>query len=78
MNSYLDYSNASGFAVGDRVRITRIASSYEGGWAAPWGQAMDAMVEDTVYTIDRADSGQGFRMQGSRYTFPFFVLEHAD
>lgn len=61
------------FEVGEKVIVTRIARSYEGGWGATWNIVMNKYVGQTViimqnHTIDGYATDCGF-------WFPYFVLE---
>jgi hypothetical protein len=74
---YLVRHNVSGIKVGDMVRVTRAAMSYEGGWGSRWSSRMSDYVGKKVQVI--ADRGvQGFRVKfgAARYAImPYFVLE---
>lgn len=71
--AYLVTHNASGFRVGDKVRVLREAVDYEAGWRTVWAPAMDCMVGN-AYSITNDSQGLGFRLDGD-FHFPWFVLE---
>ena len=73
--------------VGDRVRVTRKAESYEGGWDNSWAYSsipevpgMDAYVgAEGVVAFDGGENGfgidAGLEKDGALFGFPYFVLE---
>lgn len=73
---YLRGHRESGLQVGDRVRVTRKAEDYEGGWANLWQPEMDSCV-GKVMTIDEDRGRYGFWLSGS-LRFPHFVLEKVE
>jgi len=72
---YLENHNNCGLKVGDKVRITRSAKTYENGWQNSWVPGMNNYVgTKSTITIDESESG--FYLGG--YSFPHFVLEKVD
>lgn len=70
-------ANTGKFKVGDKVKVTRIAASYEGNWQDAWDSDMDDFVGDTAEITDSAETS-GYELDGE-YWFPEFVLElHED
>src|SRR5271166_5223452 len=67
------------FEVGDKVRVTRKATSHENGWENSWEPCMNDAV-GKVGTVESV-STYGVRLKfsginaGSRYQYPEFVLE---
>lgn len=72
--AYLTLHEASGFRVGDKVRVLRKAASLEAGWDNVWDKYMDRAVGD-VFTIIKDGAGGGFLMNSHGGLFPWFVLE---
>jgi hypothetical protein len=72
--SYSDRQKESGFKVGDKVRVTRIAEDYEDDWSNCWNSQMDGAVGN-VFTIEEDRKELGFRLNFARYGFPYFILE---
>ncbi len=68
------------FKIGDRVRVTRKAESYENGWRNSWNEAdMDRCV-GKVFSILRNNEKFGYVLEtrfitDSDYSFPEFVLK---
>lgn len=84
VESQLEAAPQRKFKVGDRVRITRIARSYENGWEYPWVSRMDDLV-GKVGTVVRDDGRNGIvvKVDGDTWVhsyiwFPAFVLEAFD
>ena len=73
--SYIDGHEASGFKVGDKVRVTRIAEDVEDGWGACWATGMDQTVNQ-VFKINMDGREDGFFLSNGFY-YPYFVLELA-
>ena len=75
---YLEKHNASGFKIGDVVKITRIANDDENGWQSSWVDTMNNYVGQTL-TIRRDDGIYGFKCKNEAnnddYDYPYFVLE---
>ncbi len=75
MSDYLERQKESGIRVGDRVKVTRIASDYEGNWGTHWTSRMNETV-GKVWEVTANNSDHGFKLNdGSRCVFPYFVLE---
>lgn len=75
---YLACHKASGFKVGDYVKVTRKATSHEFGWGNGWNPYMCISVGE-VLRITSDDGSEGFGLSdehGLRY--PFFVLEQVE
>ena len=79
--NYLEGHQNSGLKVGDRVRIARIAKSFENGWNNIWAEeSMDEWVGKVGTIIEDADK-MGFLIQLDHavdcdiFAFPYFVLE---
>lgn len=71
---YTEYQEASGLKVGDKVKVTRRADSFENGWTRTWVEQMDDDVGE-IYTISSfGDKAAGVMLEDGWY-FPFFVLE---
>lgn len=72
MNAYELNQLASGIKIGDTVRVTGTALSYERGWENTWESGMTEMVGSTfvvlgIYGLHGINSAQ--------YGYPYFVLE---
>lgn len=65
--------------VGDKVRISRKADTFEEGWGAVWRPEMDTCVGKTGHIMLDGESF-GFRVSegGEGYLFPYFVLEKVE
>lgn len=76
-SDYLKGHKASGFKVGDRVRVTRIAKDYEWGWPLVWINRMDSYVNEEGIIREDIDSGFDIDFGDGEeyYYFPYFVLE---
>lgn len=72
MSAYELNQLASGIKVGDTVRITGTAESFERGWENSWEPSMTEMVGST-HTVKCIDSVYGISLHG--LGFPYFVLE---
>lgn len=77
---YVLAEKASGFKVGDRVRVVESAERCECGWQNSWtGEMTDAIGK--VFTIIKlnSDGGTGIVLN-SKYEpgYPFFVLEKVE
>lgn len=74
--AYIDYQKASGLKVGDKVKVTRKAESFESGWTCIWIEQMNDDVGQ-IFTITNIDkSAAGIMLgSGSGWYFPFFVLK---
>lgn len=70
--SYIDDHRASGFQVGDRVRVFALCQSMSGGWDNAWTEDMEVGTE-SVITDDTGP--RGFVLQIDGYAYPWFVLE---
>jgi len=78
IKTYLKAHKASGFRVGNRVKIIKKASSFENGWQDIWIEEMDSCVGKTGKIKEDCGS-YGFlvEMDDSNYyyTFPYFCLK---
>jgi len=72
-DDYLRGHKASGFKVGDRVRVTGTAKSSQRGWRSYWVPYMDVYVGQTLEVTADA-KGMGFVLNEGD-CFPYFVLE---
>ncbi len=70
---YLKHHKACGLKVGDRVKVTRKAESYEKGWDTDWTPSMDGTIGKSALIIND-ENKLGFEL-GSKSFYPFFVLE---
>ena len=75
---YLEGHRNCGIKVGDRVRVTRKAEGYEGGWGNDWEDDMTYLVGETVIVLVDWEN-YGFRCIPPEgyvaFGFPYFVLE---
>ena len=72
--SYIDDHRASGFQVGDRVRVFAVCKSHSEGWLYIWTDGMNRRVglEDVI----ESDGGdRGFLLHTACAYFPWHVLE---
>ena len=69
--SYIDDHRASGFQVGDRVRVFASCRSMSGGWDNTWCPEMKIGDEGRI-THDAHE--RGFVLNDG-YGYPWFVLE---
>lgn len=78
---YTEGQKNCGLKVGDKVKITRKANSYENGWDNVWLNCMDAWVNKTG-TIEDIFYRDGIRVKNMEKTdsccFPYFVLEKVE
>ena len=73
--TYAELHAECGLKVGDMVRITRIAASYENGWGDTWSRFMDKFV-GTVGPISQDNGEEGFNIErAGNWNYPYFVLE---
>ena len=73
---YLEGHKNCGIKVGDRVRVTRKAESYEGGWGFMWAETMDALIGKTLPVLEVfPEDGVMCGSFMCAYIFPYFVLE---
>ena len=72
--SYIDDHRASGFQVGDRVKVFASCRSRSSGWRNSWEREMSAMVGRTSF-ISHDDGFHGFRLGNGYFSYPWFVLE---
>jgi len=70
-SEYAYRQSRSGLKVGQKVKVTRKAADYEGGWSTVWVPKMDKYVGE-ILTIDGI-SEDGIRCEG--WYFPYFILE---
>lgn len=78
--TYSERQAACGLKVGDRVRVTRSASSYEDGWNASFNSTMENSVGKTG-VIERDVGASGFSVRinhGCLWNYPYFVLEKVE
>ena len=72
--SYIDDHRASGFQVGDIVRVFASCHSHAGGWQNSWASEMTAMIGQQSFIS--SDEGQhGFTLGNGYLSYPWFVLE---
>lgn len=74
---YLKGHLESGLRVGERVKITRRAKGYEGGWVNEWiSELMDRHVGCSGTIVYDEECG-GFKVSigGDVWCYPYFVLE---
>ena len=72
--SYIDDHRASGFQVGDRVKVFATCRSHSGGWQNTWEREMSAMVGETSF-ISSDEGVCGFTLAAGYCSYPWFVLE---
>ena len=76
--AYTILQEASGFAVGQQVKVLRAVPSRAHGWGADWTPGKNAYVGGT-FTITSIDPSRGIRLirdgLADGHYFPFFVLE---
>lgn len=75
-NAYITLQEDSGIAVGDIVRVLRIAENKEMGWTNNWYYEMDNYVGTAHKVIEIYGDG-GIELD-NEFLFPFFVLEKLD
>ncbi len=62
-------------SVGDKVKVTRRAEDFEGGWMCKWASVlMDSSVGKT-FEVRAFEDGYGVELNGTECAFPYFVLE---
>jgi len=76
---YLDKHIKSGLKVGDTVKITRIATSYESNWNEGWVDDMNYHVGKIgIIVKDNQQNGFLVKLKNDEITtewnFPYFVL----
>ena len=80
--TFLAYHNASGFAIGDNVKILRAAKSYKFGWDNTWTKGTNNCVGKIGKIVaNYNECGWGISFGGSsiaNFAFPDFVLEKVD
>lgn len=72
--SYLERQKASGLKPGDWVKVTRAAVSGEQGWESFWIVRLDKYIGG-IFQIAEFRYEWGFRLKGTNYWFPYFILE---
>lgn len=73
---YRDAQAACGLAVGDRVRVTRLAESWESGWGYAWNPAMGRYLGAVGCVEEIPPDGVYVRFSPDvYYFFPYFALE---
>lgn len=80
IDEYIKGHINSGLKVGDKVKVTRIADSYEKGWVNGWTPSMDEYVGE-IFEIHDDDRMNGFGLDNHSsivFQFPFFILEKID
>lgn len=70
---YPNAQEVSGFKVGDTVKITRAAESYEHSWNNTWLECMDRGI-GAIRTI-AGIYPRGIRFLGHPFSYPYFVLQ---
>jgi len=73
-SDYLKAHKASGFEIGDKVKVLRSAKNGEQGWNNIWNPRMDDYVGHT-FTVTADYDSVGFGLTEGPFTFPWFVLE---
>lgn len=81
-STYLEKQEKSGLMVGDKVRVTREAGAYEGGWDNDWFPDMNEAV-NKIGTITSEKGSSGFAVKFTSdedypYWYPYFVLEKVE
>jgi hypothetical protein len=66
-------ANTGKFKVGDIVRVTRVAKTYEHDWQAGWVSIMDNSVNETFEIVEDRNN-LGYRLENS-FLYPEFILE---
>ena len=85
IEEYIKDEEASGFKVGDKVKILRKAIDNEDGWGCSWIPEMDKAIGE-IGTISKIYSklGQGIQIDFNDptlplyYAYPYFVLEKVE
>lgn len=79
--SYLEKHNASGFEVGDRVRILRDSYEGEDGWEDVWNVLMNDHIGGVGKIVGDQETW-GFVVlcdnTDEEWNFPYFVLEKVE
>lgn len=75
--SYAELQAESGLKVGDWVKVTRVAKSYENGWGTVWNPQMDDYV-GKVFQVGYVTNFSGIYSTEGGFAFPFFVLEKTE
>lgn len=73
--AYLAGQSVCGLSVGDRVRVTRKAASWEMGWAVAWSLHHKYSIVCEVVCVN--EHGLLFKDRGG-WRYPFFVLERVE
>jgi len=83
-SAYDTLAKASGIKVGDTVKVLRKAKNDEMGWNNTWdsgwtggngvSDSMDNCIGKT-FKVSRLEGSAGITLEGTGYSFPFFVLE---
>lgn len=79
-NAFISFHNASGFKVGDKVKITRKANTYEMGWNGCWDSAMDACI-NKIGEIVGDINNHGWRVKFTdvnMWDLPDFILQKVE
>ncbi len=71
--SYIDDHRASGFRVGDTVKVFAMCRTEAGGWNNSWPPLMNEAVGNT-HQIISDDGDRGFGLE-TGFSYPWFVLE---
>ena len=65
-------------SVGDKVKVTRAAKDFEGGWLCVWDTNMTVCIGETL-EIRAFEDGYGVELRHGKYgypcLYPYFVLE---
>lgn len=80
MERQAQWLKANGIKIGDKVKVTRIAESYEHGWVNEWdGLSMNPSINKVCEIVDIHDR-YGIRLHLGVYNcwFPYFVLEKVE
>lgn len=74
---YAERQARCGIKVGDWVRVTRKAESYEDGWSNEWWPDMDAVIGSIFKVVDK-NNNFGIRCDKTQHYVPYFVLEKVE
>jgi len=72
-DAYAAMQLASGFKVGDVVKVLRKGKHYEMGWNAEWNEGGMSDLVGLTSVIRDVNPNSGFQLS-NRYWYPFFVL----
>ncbi len=73
---YTKAQDACNFQIGDEVRITRKATSYENGWNNLWVDSNMGKEVGKIHKILSIAKDWGIKLDdNNRFNYPYFVLE---